>query len=179
MIVLITGGSGSGKSEYAEKLTMELGTKNMCYYIATMEKSSDEAEKRIKRHRKLREDKPFVTIEKPYAINELELDKGATILLECVSNLLANELYMPYRERKRKETSIAKGIVEEILSLTEKCENAVLVTNDIFSDGCTYDDEVRYYIEELGKINQLLAQKADLFIEVVCGIPVVWKGKQQ
>ena len=67
MIVTVTGGSGSGKSEFAENLMTELLNKtsenNKLFYIATMKPYGEEAAKRIQRHQKLREGKGFKTIE--------------------------------------------------------------------------------------------------------------------
>ena len=63
MFALIFGGSGSGKSEYAEKLSCELAQKNEKYYIATMIPYGEEGKKRVERHKKLREGKDFYTIE--------------------------------------------------------------------------------------------------------------------
>ena len=54
MFALIFGGSGSGKSEYAEKLSCELAQKNEKYYIATMIPYGEEGKKRVESHKKLR-----------------------------------------------------------------------------------------------------------------------------
>ena len=55
MITLITGGSGSGKSAYAEKyichVSNEKGYKEE-YYIATMQIFDDEGQRKIDRHRR-------------------------------------------------------------------------------------------------------------------------------
>ena len=62
MFVLITGGSGSGKSEYAEGLALKLepGKK---LYLATMMVWDEEGRKRVSRHKKMREGKRFETVE--------------------------------------------------------------------------------------------------------------------
>ena len=69
MFALIFGGSGSGKSEYAEKLSCELAQKNEKYYIATMIPYGEEGKKRVERHKKLREGKDFYTIEQTMHIS--------------------------------------------------------------------------------------------------------------
>lgn len=51
MITLVLGGSGSGKSAYAEHL---LDGKTNKYYIATMQVYDAEGEKKVARHRRLR-----------------------------------------------------------------------------------------------------------------------------
>ena len=73
MITLITGGSGSGKSAYAEKyichVSNEKGYKEK-YYIATMQVFDDEGQRKIDRHRRLRAGKGFITIEQPRDIKK-------------------------------------------------------------------------------------------------------------
>ena len=61
MITLVTGGSGSGKSAYAESLLYSC--EGIRYYIATMQIYDAEGEKKVERHRKLRAGKGFLTIE--------------------------------------------------------------------------------------------------------------------
>lgn len=63
-MILITGGSGSGKSAYGEKRILEAGEMTR-YYIATMEVFGEEGRKKVERHKKLRQGKGFITIESP------------------------------------------------------------------------------------------------------------------
>ena len=62
MMVLVTGGSGSGKSAYAENRVMQFGDGSRIY-IATMFPFDEESHRRIARHRKMREGKGFTTKE--------------------------------------------------------------------------------------------------------------------
>ena len=62
MITLITGGSGSGKSAYAEERITGFGERERIY-IATMYPFDEESRQRVKRHRAMREKKNFQTIE--------------------------------------------------------------------------------------------------------------------
>lgn len=178
MLYLITGASGSGKSEYAEKLVCALAEKEKItekIYLATMENHSRAAKKRIARHRKLREGKGFLTVEAPCGFPEgAQIEKKEQILLlECLSNLLANLMFKRQMSGKKAET--------EILSQLEKAaagyRHVVVVTNEIFSDGVVYTDEMQEYLRALGRINCQLAQSADLFCEVVYSIPVFLKGE--
>ena len=89
MLHLITGGSGSGKSRYAEGEILKLGPGRRIY-IATMYPSDEESRQRIARHRAMRAEKNFETIECYTAMAHKEFPKGANILLECMSNLVAN-----------------------------------------------------------------------------------------
>ena len=63
MITLITGGSGSGKSAYAEKYICYASNEKGCkekYYIATMQVFDDEGQRKIDRHRRLRAEKALL-----------------------------------------------------------------------------------------------------------------------
>ena len=60
--------------------------------------------------------------------------------------------------------------------LREKCDNLVIVTNEVFSDGGGYDETTQRWIALLGGANAYLGQLADEVWEVVAGIPLKIKG---
>lgn len=174
MFYLVSGGSGSGKSEFAESIAVELHSKKVnapFIYIATMMAFDDEARAKIERHRQMRKDKGFTTLECFTNLKNAEIADKCTILLDCMSNMVANEMF---DDSGAKEETIA-DVIKGVEHLLEKCDNLVIVTNDIFSDGCQYDEITRQYISNLGKINQGLAKMADKVVEVVCGIPIYHK----
>ena len=172
MLELITGGSGSGKSEYAEKRAMELcGDGEPLIYLAAMKSYGEEAQKRIERHRKLREGKGFNTIEKYTGYADLQLPENATVLLECLSNLLANEMFDAGGD-------FINRIITGIEHIADSSKNLVIVTNDIFSDGVSYDEKTERYIQALAEINKHLADKAERVVEVVYSIPCIVKGEK-
>ena len=176
MIVLVIGGSASGKSAYAETRLQQMQAAKK-YYIATMQVWDSEGEKRVQKHRNMRKDKGFLTIEKQRDIAEVVLEDADAWLLECVSNLVANEMF---DERGFQAADVViKKIVGEMDALMKKGKHGVIVTNNIFEDGAEYDDAMQQYLHALGQINQALAQQADEVIEVVAGIPVVVKKKDR
>lgn len=170
MLTIITGGSGSGKSEMAEAIAMQSGWPR--YYIATMQPFGQEAEKRIARHRQMRQEKKFKTIEQPISIGEVKIPTGSSVLVECLSNLCANEVFLPEGAGECAE----KSIIEGLCTLYKQSENMVVVTNEIFSDGIAYDECTRSYIALLGRLNQQLFQMADRVVESVYGLPLTIKG---
>lgn len=172
MIALITGGSGSGKSGWAEAFLASLGPKAPRVYLATLMVYDDEGRKRIARHRAMRADKGFETVERPLDIGGAPLVKGADVLLECLSTLVSNEMFAPGGVGMDCEEAVVNGV----LALADKARNLVIVTNEIFSDGIAYARETMSYIQALGALNRALAERADLVIEVVYGIPIVHKG---
>ncbi|MCR5755116.1 MAG: bifunctional adenosylcobinamide kinase/adenosylcobinamide-phosphate guanylyltransferase [Acetatifactor sp.] len=182
MLILVSGGSGSGKSEYAEKVACRFfqdrgGKAGKLYYIATMVSFDAETDRRIARHRALRDGKGFYTIECPTHLEKVECQGGDVLLLECMSNLLANEMFgEDGRLRETEETEVSV-ITDAVDAMNSRVETFVIVTNEIFSDGKKYDETTERYRKRLGIINQKLAEMAGVVVEVVCGIPVSVKGE--
>lgn len=171
MFHLITGGSGSGKSAYAEEQVLQAGAGKRIY-IATMIPYGEDGRQRVERHRKLRMEKQFETVECYTGLAKLELPPNSIVLLECMSNLTANELFEPNGAKEHTVEAVIQG-VEYLLKQTNQL---FVVTNEIFSDGISYDPETQRYLKYLGQINQKLAELADQVTEVVYGIPVTIKG---
>lgn len=168
MIHLVTGGSASGKSAYAEGLAMECGGRR--YYVATMRPWGEEGRRRIERHREMRKDKQFTTMECCTGLEHLTLGgtEGRTVLLECMSNLVANEQF----EAGGTDCEICARIENGIRHLQKQAGDLIIVTNEVFSDGQAYEPETMRYIGLLGQVNKKLAAMADRVTEVVCGIPL-------
>lgn len=173
MMIMVTGGSGSGKSAYAESRVTELHQFPR-YYIATMENKDEESQKRVNRHRSMRASKQFLTIEAPTDLHQVCLKERGVVLLECMSNLVANELFLK-NGMTNPEKTIDK-ILDGIHTLLRQSDHLVIVTNEVFSDGMPYDEWTKAYIHCLGMVNQYISQQADQVIEVVYSIPVMQKG---
>lgn len=168
MIALVTGGSGSGKSVWAENLALRL-TPGEKIYIATMRPFGEEAQTRIARHRTMRAEKGFKTLECQEHLTALP--KGSTALLECMSNLTANVMFA-----KAPPVDCVSSIWAELEGIMDTCAHLVIVSNEIFSDGVLYDQETLAYIACLGRLNCQIVARADLAVEVVCGLPLLLKG---
>ncbi len=171
MLTLVLGGAASGKSEYAEQVAVEAGGQKI--YLATMQPFDAECEARIQKHRIARREKGFETVEQYTGIARLRLPKGCTILLECLSNLAANELFSPSGAGQDAGGEILRGID----LLCAQAREVVIVSNEIFSDGISYDPDTERYLSLLSGLNQAVACRAGRVIEVVCGIPIVCKGR--
>ena len=177
-MTLIIGGSGSGKSAYAEDYMVSISEDRKKYYIATMQIYDEEGERKVERHRMLRGGKGFSTIEQPVDIGKAAEKMEAedrTALLECVSNLTANEMFSG--EVPGTEEVITEKIVGGIAVLNRELTHLVIVSNNVFEDGNVYNKTTMAYIRAMGRINQKLAEMADEVVEVVVGIPIVIKNK--
>ena len=171
MITLVIGGSGSGKSAFAEDKILSLG-QGKRFYIATMHPYDEESYKRVERHRKMRAGKGFETVECYTGLENLEFPQDAIVLLECMSNLAANEMF----EESGAGADTVEAVLRGVRKLKSQVRHLVIVTNEIFSEAASYEGDTVRYQEYLGKINQKLGEMADQVVEVVYGIPIWHKG---
>lgn len=93
MLTLVVGGAASGKSAYAECLVLQTALPR--YYLATMQVWDAECAARVEKHRRMRAEKQFETLECPLHLGTVHLPARGTALLEDLGNLTANELYDP------------------------------------------------------------------------------------
>lgn len=172
MLILITGGASSGKSEIAERLSVRLKTDRL-YYIATMKIWDSECEWRVERHRKMRAGKGFETVECSENLYGCALGfNGGCALLDCLGNLLANEQF------GENGVNAPERILRGIDELLKKLDNLVIVSNEVFGDEAEYDAESEKYIGNLGFLHTQIARRADIAAEICCGIPIVHKGEE-
>lgn len=176
MVVLITGGSGSGKSVYGEDLAVKLNHSELIY-IATMKPFGKEGDERVKRHKQQRDGKGFKTQEVYENLHMLTLKGKPTVLLECMSNLLANEMF---QETIAWEKISVDQMIEKIISgvshLVQICDHVIIITNEIFSEGDSPYESTREYTQCLGIINQRLGSLSDVVCEVIYGYPYFYKN---
>ena len=200
--ICLLGHSGSGKSAFAEEYLMRLSTQaETKYYIATMQPFGEESLAKIRRHQRLRAGKGFTTIEQSRDLtkaaqriakryNEFQEEAVTvnrpensvpfirdTALLECMSNLVANEMFAENKIRLRDE--VTAQILDGIEALNRQLEHLLIVTNNVFEDGISYDATTQAYIRALGRINTGVAALADTVTEVVVGIPVPVKERKE
>lgn len=202
MLHMVYGGSASGKSSYAESFAMSLQGEGRLLYIATMypykwntTEIDPETMQRIERHRAMRADKGFDTVECYRHVEHIVAKRQDVLLLECMSNLLANEMYLEQDSddgglaktmsevekagvgMSETLSPVSKKIVQALIDLSTRVQELVIVTNDVFSDGgsLTYDESTREYVKNLAEINCALAREAATVTEIVCGIPVIVK----
>ena len=173
MLTLVIGGAASGKSEYAESLVLK--TTGPRYYLATMQVWDEECAKRVEKHRAMRKEKQFETIESPISLDKIRIPNRGIVLLEDLGNLTANELYDP----KGAGVNTAEAILYGVEILYKQCEHLIVVGNEVFSGGADYAGDTGRYLLALAQVNNAFAARADAVVRVVCGIPVYYKGVEK
>ena len=173
MLTLVVGGAASGKSAYAERLVLQTALPR--YYLATMQVWDAECAARVEKHRRMRAEKQFETLECPLHLGTVHLPARGTALLEDLGNLTANELYDPAGAGE----TAASAILDGLDRLAAQCEHLVVVSNEVFSGGANYAGDTDRYLKALAQVNNALAARADAVVRVVCGIPVYYKGVEK
>jgi len=67
-------------------------------------------------------------------------------------------------------------ILTDIAALETKSAALIVVTNEVGGDGGEYSESITRYIQALGRLNRVIAERFDLVAELVCGIPLALKG---
>lgn len=176
MTVLILGGVRSGKSSIAQKIALQLST-GLHYYVATMIPVDSDDRERIRLHLIDRQGMGFQTIEQGSAIEECipKLEPGTTVLLDSVTALYMNELYIPELDYALDETA-ANRIAQGLEQVAGFAENVVFVSDYLFSDALRYDVSTERFRSGLGEIHRKLEQICDTVIEVSSGVITLHKG---
>ena len=170
--IVIIGGAASGKSAYAESLCLRAPLPRT--YLATMQVWDAECAARVAKHRAMRAEKQFTTVECPLHLDRVALPRRGTVLLEDLGNLAANELYDPDGAGTETAAAILRGIDKMLL----QCDNLIVVSNEVFSGGADYAGDTDRYLRALAAVNNAAAARADRVVRVVCGIPVYYKGSE-
>ena len=161
-IKVILGPNGSGKSLYAEDLAVSCEGQRL--YIATMVPQNQENRRRIEKHRLQRRGKGFITIEEPLCMSCIPVSGDSVILLEDVSNLVANRIFGKY-------PGTFRPVLEDILALAERCRTLIAVSISGM-DPEEYEGETADYIRTLNALNEQLIARASRAVEMRDGIPV-------
>lgn len=172
-LILIAGPNDSGKSLFAEQLIAGMPQKRV--YLATMRPCTEENHRRIAKHRKQREALNFRTMELPLSVGDAPVSPDEVVLLEDVSNLLANVWF--------EQKGTAEAVYSDLLRLWKRCAVLVAVTiagldpEEESSIGVGYDEETKAYIRALNELNARLEELAEVSISMQKGTAVWKKGE--
>lgn len=170
--ILVTGGSRSGKSTFAENLGESLDGPRA--YIATCPPVDPEMEARIKRHRAEREGKGWDTIEKPIALAETlsKLGDYHVVLIDCLTLWINNILFEAGKRNEDLNEDRIVELLEDIKTeIADADYTAIFVTNEVGMGLVPPDPTSRLYRDLVGRCNQEIAKWADDVVLMTSGIP--------
>ena len=167
-IILITGGSRSGKSSYAEQLALELSDRPV--YLATARIWDAEFRERVRRHQE-RRGPQWTNIEEEKQLSRHAL-AGRVVLVDCLTLWCTNFFF-------DQQSDVDRALAEakaELDRFTAQDATFILVTNEIGMGGTSENEVQRKFTDLQGWMNQYAASLADEVVLMVSGIPVKIKG---
>ncbi len=181
-LILILGGSRSGKSEFAEKIAAD--TNKRVVYIATASICDDEMAERVRLHQERRPGN-WVTVEEEIDVLGVlgKYGQGDVLLLDCATVWITNLLLdQQHSDLKTASVKNEKHILEQVARMPEAVENGadlIVVSSEVGLGLIPEYPLGRVFRDLAGKANQLLASKADSVFLLVAGLPMEIKSDRQ
>ena len=166
-LTLVLGGASSGKSSFAEALVR--GTGRGLVYLATAEAHDDEMREKLARHRKDR-GAGWTTIEEPLEVGRVlaTISGDTALLLDCATMWLSNQILA--------DNDLAEAEAGLMAGLALCPAPVVIVSNEVGVSVVPDNALARRFRDEQGRLNQRLARKAGLVVNMIAGLPQVLKG---
>ena len=192
MLILVTGGSASGKSEYAGHLAERIAEEDTILYIATLRDQSPESKQKVERHRMLRRKGHYLVVEcfslaelkqltdSFYFRSEKQVDfRYRVVLFDSLDAFTAEVLFGgTLDDGKRPDIEFLADETAAMLAALGKTADYLIVVSDaLYSDGFQYDGMTQRYMQYTAGTERRLAFAAETVVEVICGIPLLLKGE--
>ena len=164
---LILGGASSGKSAFAEALATQASRPRA--YIATSQAFDAEMEAKIAKHRQER-GPDWQTIEAPLDIGAAlaQVATKSVVLIDCLTLWLSNQMHA--------KTDIATEIDNLLIALSGTPNPVICVSNEVGMGLVPETPLGRLFRDLQGRLNQKVAEQADLAVFVAAGMPLTLKG---
>ncbi len=175
-IVLITGGSRSGKSAHAQQLAE--GEPGSHTFVATCPPIDEEMRERIRRHREDREGRGWSTVEETLDLVGAirRIPDGGVLLVDCLTLWINNLMYRSEQDGREVGEDEMVELAQELVGVATEREGMTLfVTNELGIGIVPEHAMVRRYRDLVGRCNQAIASGAGQVVLMVAGIPMELK----
>lgn len=161
---LVLGGIRSGKSALAEQLAVQTGEPVL--YLATATAGDEEMARRIALHRQ-RRPQDWGLLEEPLGLGQVlgrqaVEGQGQCLLVDCMSLWLSNLLHAGDEVFEREREAFLEALA--IYS-----GSVVIVSNEVGLGTIGMDPLTRKFADQLGWLNQALAERCDRVVLTVAG----------
>jgi len=177
-MILILGGTKSGKTSFAEKTADEIArsTGRNVVYLATAQAWDDEMKLRIRRHQDSRPAE-WITLEEPLdmeaALQRKVCREGNVILMDCLTLWVTNILMTlgeDFRQEEAEDTVLSR--LEVFLEKIDGCPGEFLIVSNQVENGLVSPNFLgRIFQEIAGRCHQIIAARADQVYLVTAGLP--------
>ena len=175
-IVLVTGGSRSGKSAHAQRLAESLPGRRV--FVATCPALDGETRERIRRHQEARARADWHTIEETADLAEAltTADGFDVVLVDCLTLWIGNRMHeAETRGGEVTEDAIALRCGEILEAARRRKGTVIFVTNEVGMGIVPDNAMARRFRDLAGRCNQTMAAGADEVLLLTCGIPLTLK----
>ncbi len=173
-LTLIIGGARSGKSAFAETLAKR---RERVLFVATAEALDDEMRRRIENHKRNRP-AAWHTLEEPLNVPDAIARVDAphdVLLLDCLTLWVSN-LLLDMEGRADAEARIMTA-TERLLAVYESSQSEwIIVTNEVGHGVVPPSELGRAFQDALGRVNQLVAARADRVYQLTAGLALDLKA---
>ncbi|MDR7015580.1 bifunctional adenosylcobinamide kinase/adenosylcobinamide-phosphate guanylyltransferase [Acinetobacter sp. 3657] len=172
MLQLILGGARSGKSRLAEQVARESGLSVV--YVATAQALDDEMQQRIEHHQQQRPTEWKLCEESIFLADKLlQLDQeNQLILVDCLTLWLTNLLLHDDIELQQQQTA-------KLLDVLPKLKSTIILVSNETGLGVVPMGEIsRRFVDEAGRLHQVLGQLAHKVVFCVAGFPMILKDEK-
>lgn len=175
-VELVLGGARSGKSAYGERQAIESG--RAVTMIVTARSLDDEMAARIAHHRAQRP-AHWRTVEAPFDLAgalRAEAEDGRFLIVDCLTLWATNLLCPP--ELPPTQLSDWAASRDDLLDAVPGLHGQIVfVSNEIGWGVVPLGEATRRFVDEVGRLNQALAQRCDRVTLVAAGLPLRLKDR--
>lgn len=176
-IILLTGGSRSGKSSHAQRLAESMAGPRT--YVATCPRVDDEMAARIAKHQAQRRAASWSTLEAPLGLPDAlrETRESRVRVIDCLTLWVNNLLFEAQKQGQALTEDDMASHCRNVLAACAELDGTVIFVANEVGMGIVPDNALSRQFRDLaGRCNQSIAAGSDCVILVVSGLPVCIKG---
>ncbi|MGA2762579.1 MAG: bifunctional adenosylcobinamide kinase/adenosylcobinamide-phosphate guanylyltransferase [Spirochaetia bacterium] len=176
MLILVTGGSRSGKSGFA----LDLGQRSQAprVFLATAQAQDEEMRQRIEAHRRSRP-AGWRVVEEPRDLAgalRAALETACTVIVDCVTLWISNLIVEDEQFGEPQAAERAEELAKIAIGTPSR---VIVVTNEVGSGVVPDNPLARRFRDCAGRANQVLARKAHAVHFMVSGIALALKTERK
>lgn len=179
-IILVTGGTRSGKSGYALQLAERISPPHC--FIATCRVSDQEMAERVKKHQDERAETLWKTVEEPLNLQTAFIKNSnySSYLVDCLTLWVSNVMESCDQTNSSCDENDIERQIDQLFCYLKNIDSTVIfVTNEVGMGIVPENRLARRYRDLVGFCNRIVASRADDVVLISCGLPLYLKKSLQ
>lgn len=180
-IILVTGGTRSGKSGYALQLVENIPPPHC--FIATCGVSDPEMAERVTKHQDERAETIWKTVEETLNLQSafIKNNNYSSYVVDCLTLWVSNMMESCDQTNSSCDENDIEREIDQLFGYLKKSIDGtiVFVTNEVGLGIVPQNKVARRYRDLVGFCNRIVAARADDVVLVSCGLPLYLKQSLQ